>query len=275
LKFAIECAFAKILALTFAERQSQSFTIVGMKLVVKTWKSASLISVLITALATAVPLIVVGVALWSIPMSQKWGALVVSGAIPILITFPISIFAMYVLKTLHEALDRLDKMVKFDSLTGLMLRAPFLDEARIHRKQLGFLALLDADHFKKINDTHGHEAGDRALRHIAAILTDVIGRNGFVARFGGEEFAVRLPRLGRGQVELLFSNLSTRLRLEGFEYKGHSLKPTLSIGVVAVDGVSPTSELLRRADACLYQAKTEGRDKYVFETLDERQALTA
>ena len=246
-----------------------------MKLLVKTWKSASLISALITALATTVPVLVVGVALWGIPMSQKWGALVVAGAIPILITFPISIFAMYVLKTLHEALDRLDKMVKFDSLTGLMLRGPFLDEARIHRKQLGFLALLDADHFKKINDTHGHEAGDRALRHIATVLTEVIGRNGFVARFGGEEFAIRLPRLGRGQVELLFSNLSSRLRLEGFEYKGHSLNPTLSIGVVAVDGVSPTSELLRRADACLYQAKTEGRDKYVFEKLDERQALTA
>jgi len=246
-----------------------------MKLLVKTWKSASLISVLITALATAVPLVVVGVALWNIPMSQKWGALVVSGAIPILITFPISLFAMYVLKTLHEALDRLDKMVKFDSLTGLMLRAPFLDEARTYRKQSGFLALLDADHFKKINDTHGHEAGDYALRHIAAVLTEVIGRHGFVARFGGEEFAIRLPRLSRSQAELLFSNLSTRLRLEGFEYKGHSLNPTLSMGVVAVDGVSPTSELLRRADACLYQAKTEGRDKFVFEALDERQALTA
>jgi diguanylate cyclase (GGDEF)-like protein len=96
-----------------------------------------------------------------------------------------------------------------------------------------------------------------------------------VARFGGEEFAIRLPRLSRSQAELLFSNLSTRLRLEGFEYKGQSLNPTLSIGVVAVDGVSPTSELLRRADACLYQAKTEGRDKFVFEALDERQALTA
>ncbi|MEO9167239.1 MAG: GGDEF domain-containing protein [Aestuariivirga sp.] len=246
-----------------------------MRLIVKTWKLAGLVSAMITALATAVPIIVVGVALWRIPMSQKWGALVVSAAIPIFITFPISMFAMYILKTLHEALDKLDKMVKFDSLTGLMLRAPFLDEARNCRRQSGFIALLDADHFKKINDEHGHEAGDRALRHIATVLTEVIGSNGFVARFGGEEFAIRLPRLGRSQVELLFSTLSTKLRTEGFEYKGHTLYPTLSMGVVAVDGVSPTSALLRRADGCLYQAKTEGRDKFVFETLDERHALTA
>ena len=246
-----------------------------MKLLVKTWKLAGLISVMITTLATAVPVIVVGMALWRIPMAQKWGALVVSGAIPLLITFPISMFAMYILKTLHEALDRLDTMVKFDSLTGLMLRGPFLDETRSYRKQYGFLALLDADHFKKINDTHGHEAGDYALRHIAAVLTEVIGRHGFVARFGGEEFAIRLPRLSRSQAELLFSTLSTKLRSEGFEYRGHTLKPTLSMGVVAVDGISPTSALLRRADGCLYQAKTEGRDKFVFEALDERQALTA
>ena len=246
-----------------------------MRLVVKTWKLAGLISVMITTLATAVPVIVVGMALWRIPMAQKWGALVVSGAIPLLITFPISMFAMHILKTLHEALDKLDRMVKFDSLTGLMLRVPFLDETRSYRKQYGFLALLDADHFKKINDTHGHEAGDYALRHIAAVLTEVIGRHGFVARFGGEEFAIRLPRLSRSQAELLFSTLSTKLRSEGFEYRGHTLKPTLSMGVVAVDGISPTSALLRRADGCLYQAKTEGRDKFVFETLDERQALTA
>src|SRR5471032_1046350 len=116
-----------------------------MKLLVKTWKLAGLISVMITTLATAVPVIVVGMALWRIPMAQKWGALVVSGAIPLLITFPISMFAMYILKTLHEALDKLDTMVKFDSLTGLMLRAPFLDETRSYRKQYGFLALLDAD----------------------------------------------------------------------------------------------------------------------------------
>lgn len=246
-----------------------------MRIIVKTWKRAAFISLMITALATAVPVIVVGLALWEIPMAQKWGVLLVAAAIPMLITFPISMFAMYILKTLHQALDRLDKMVKFDSLTGLMLRAPFLDEARSHRKQLGFLALLDADHFKKINDTHGHEAGDRALRHISNVLTEVIGRNGFVARFGGEEFAIRLPRLNRSQVELLFSTLSTKLRSEGFEYKGHTLKPTLSIGVVAVDGISPTSSLLRRADGCLYQAKTEGRDRFVFEHLDDRQALTA
>ena len=246
-----------------------------MRLLVKTWKLAGLISAMITALATAVPVIVVGAALWRVPMAQKWGALVVCGAVPLLITFPVSMFAMYILKTLHVTLDKLDKMVKFDSLTGLLLRAPFLDETRNCRKELGFLALLDADHFKKINDDYGHEAGDRALRHMAAVMTEVIGNRGFVARFGGEEFAIRLPRLGRKQAELILSTLGTKLRSEGFEYKGEVLKPTLSMGVVAEDGRRSISELMRHADRCLYQAKAEGRDKFVFEKLDERQALTA
>ena len=246
-----------------------------MNLRVKTWKLAVTISSLITVLATAVPVIVVGIALWSVPLALKWIALVISGAIPLLITFPISMFAMYILKTLHEAVDRLDDLIKFDSLTGLMVRAHFLDEARKHRNEQGFIALLDADQFKKINDTYGHDVGDSALRHLASTMLEVFASHGFVARFGGEEFALRLPRLHRKEAELLFAMLGTKLRTKGFEHMGHILTPTLSIGVAVVDGERSITESLRVADACLYRAKNSGRDKFVFEELDERRTLTA
>ncbi len=246
-----------------------------MKFRVQSWRNAFLTSLLITALATVVPIVVVWLALWSVPLQAKWGVLVIAGVIPLLIAFPISMFAMYVVKTLHHALGRLDELVRFDPLTGLWQRAHFLREVEQHRNKKGYLALLDADRFKAINDTYGHEAGDAALKHLASTMAEVLGPNGDLARFGGEEFAVRLPMLNRIQVELLLSAFGTRLRSEGFVFRGQVLRPTMSMGVVAEDGTRTVSELLRAADFCLYRAKALGRDRYVFEELDERQALTA
>lgn len=246
-----------------------------MRLRVKSWRHAVVISSLITALAVLVPITVVGIALWQFPLHVKWPALAISGAIPLFITFPIAIFSLSVLKSLDEALEQLDCLVKFDPLTGLMARTPFLSELKRQRGAGGYLVFLDADYFKLINDTHGHLAGDEALRYMASGMTEIVGSHGTVARLGGEEFAVWLPQLTRNQAELLLSALGTKFRNEGFDYRGVSIRPTMSMGVVAVGGERSISELLRAADVCLYRAKTAGRDRFVFEGLDERQRLTA
>ena len=246
-----------------------------MKFRIKSWGQVFAASAAITAMTVAIPLGVVGAILMPVPWIFKPPIFAIAGLIPLFITAPISVFALYILKTLHQTLDTLDQLVKFDPLTGLLARAHFLHLAEQQRKAGGYLALVDADQFKRVNDTFGHEAGDEALKHIASTMMQVIGKHGFVGRMGGEEFAIRMPQLSRPQAELLMATLGTRLRGYGVKHGRNYLKPTVSIGGVEDDGQQTLQELLHGADICLYKAKAAGRDRHVFEMLDERRALTA
>jgi len=246
-----------------------------MAIRIRSWKQVFAYSAATTMLAVCVPLAVVDFTLWRMPFIVKLPILAISGLIPLLITIPISIFALYLVKTLHHTMDTLDSVVKYDPMTGLMARVHFINKAEQHRKDGGYLALLDADHFKKLNDTYGHAAGDLALKYLADTMVQVVGVHGFVGRFGGEEFVIRLPKVARAQAELLFSALGTQLRNNGVMFGAHLLKPTLSIGVVYEDGLRPFAAALRDADSCLYQAKHAGRDQFIFEERLDEQARSA
>ena len=242
---------------------------------VRTWAQVFAGSAAITAVTVAVPLVVVAVMPLPLPPDILRIIYAIAGLIPFFIAAPISIFALYILKTLHQTVDSLDELVKFDPLTGLLARAHFLHLAEQLRKAGGYLALVDADHFKRVNDTFGHAAGDAALKHIASTMMQVIGKHGFVGRMGGEEFGIRMPHISRAQADLLMATLGTRLRSYGIKHDGNYLKPTVSIGLIGDDGQQTLPQLLRRADICLYKAKSAGRDQHVFEVLDERRSLTA
>jgi diguanylate cyclase (GGDEF)-like protein len=233
-------------------------------------------SAAITAVAVAVPLLIVGGALWKIPLMAKLPILLISCLIPLFIAAPISVFALYIVKTLHKTLDRLDYLVRFDPLTGLLSRMQFLSYAEENREQGGYLILADADRFKLINDTYGHAAGDEALKHLAAAMQQIFGSHGLVARVGGEEFAIFLPQLDRQRVELLLATLGSKLRTGGFAFKSKQIVPTLSGGVVAIDSQSQLAAFMARADQALYVAKQNGRDQFVFdESLETKGSAAA
>ena len=247
-----------------------------MKFRVTNWRDVFLYSALITALAVAVPLTVVSIALWKFPLFMKLPILFISGAIPLFITFPISICAMHMFKLINLTVARLDELIKFDAMTGLLSRTHFLHQVAETRKKGGVLVLLDADHFKKVNDTHGHEAGDFALKHIANVMTQIIGTRGFIGRLGGEEFAIYLPQADKNQASLLMASLGTQLRNQHMDYNGVNIKISLSMGIVVDRGVVVVATLLRRADKLLYLAKSQGRDCYrMEETLDEKVVSAA
>jgi diguanylate cyclase len=247
-----------------------------MKFRVTNWRDVFIYSALITALAVAVPLAVVSIALWKFPLFMKLPILVISGAIPFFITIPISICAMHMFKLINLTVTRLDDLIKFDAMTGLLNRTNFLHNVAETRKNGGVLVLLDADHFKKVNDTHGHEAGDFALKYIANAMTQIVGTHGFVGRLGGEEFAIYLPQVDRRQAELLMALLGTYLRNQMLDYNGAKIKLSLSMGIVVDRGVVAVATLLRRADKLLYLAKSQGRDCYrIEETLDEKAVSAA
>ena len=158
-----------------------------------------------------------------------------------------------------------------DALTGLYNRR-YLEEAldrevrRASRSDshLG-LIMVDLDHFKRFNDTHGHDAGDAVLREAAALLLKNVRTEDLVCRFGGEEFVVILPTADLDASRARGERLRMRMRDASIMYQGKSLgQVTFSVGVAAfpAQGLSP-KELMAAADAALYEAKRGGRDRVV------------
>lgn len=134
--------------------------------------------------------------------------------------------------------------------------------ARRHKTMLS-LVMFDVDYFKKVNDNHGHLAGDAVLVHLARITQATIRTEDVLARYGGEEFAVicrGTPLLNAG---VLGERLRTRVELENFDYQGKRLPVTISVGVAALPeaNVQTPSELIRDADSALYEAKKSGRNR--------------
>ena len=165
-------------------------------------------------------------------------------------------------------LGRLQQLARRDALTGLLNRRAMhaaLDQhARQHRRAGDTFSVLmiDVDHFKDVNDRHGHEAGDRALQHISRLMAQALREQDRLARFGGEEFVVLLPasKLARALAEA--ESLRLQVRGQPLQLEGRTVPLSVSIGVAEWAGSrEDLSRLLARADDALYRAKRLGRDR--------------
>lgn len=166
--------------------------------------------------------------------------------------------------------DELRRLSLTDELTGLANRRALLRhlrrEIRRMRRHGDPLAVIavDLDHFKAINDAHGHPAGDALLVGIGALLHDMTRRDlDLVARIGGEEFMVVLPRTGRDEACGLAERLRAELAARSWPIGGTELRVTGSFGVIACDDHADPRSLIAQADAALYRAKRTGRDRVV------------
>jgi len=122
--------------------------------------------------------------------------------------------------------------------------------------------LLDVDHFKVLNDTHGHSAGDAALRAIARAIRDACRSTDIVSRYGGEEFSITLPGTSEAGALIIAERVLDTIRKLQVRFDGVSLPVTASAGVaVAAPGELSAENVLRRADLALYEAKAAGRDR--------------
>lgn len=170
------------------------------------------------------------------------------------------------LKQMQSELERLSQM---DSLTGLFNRRHFSSiAARILEKSNGrfgdlCVVMLDIDHFKRINDTYGHAAGDAVLKAIGEILRQSLRETDFAGRLGGEEFALLLPRTTLSQSQQIAERL--RQQVEDFTHQigdDQQLHCTLSLGIaVRSEAENTLDQLLHAADQALYQAKNGGRNR--------------
>jgi diguanylate cyclase (GGDEF)-like protein len=124
------------------------------------------------------------------------------------------------------------------------------------------LVLFDLDHFKRINDTHGHLAGDDVLRRVASLVATKVRTNDIVARVGGEEFAVILPEGDRMGGIALAEKLRKMIAGERFEHEGTTIPVTISLGVAAFSPeLEAHADLYKAADDKLYEAKRNGRNQ--------------
>ncbi len=165
---------------------------------------------------------------------------------------------------------RYHRLASVDSLTGLANRRRFFNlasqELARSRRYGSALAivLVDLDHFKRINDQHGHLIGDRALTHAAGILAREGRDLDVVARYGGEEFAILLPMTNTSGAKEMAERCARQLAASPLQVDGIGpIRITASMGVVCAEGraCDAIEDLLRAADAALYRAKEAGRDR--------------
>ncbi len=131
-----------------------------------------------------------------------------------------------------------------------------------HQRPLS-LVMFDIDHFKKINDAHGHLTGDFVLKELARRIRSRVRKEEVFARYGGEEFAVTLPETSKDQAVKVSEDLRKLVGTEPFEFEGDSIPVTISIGVgTTVAEIAPDA-FIRIADENLYKAKRSGRNKVI------------
>ncbi|MCW1934103.1 GGDEF domain-containing protein [Pararhodobacter zhoushanensis] len=157
-----------------------------------------------------------------------------------------------------------------DSLTGLPNRRSFMDRLQLEPSpkmpgQYSAVMIIDIDHFKKVNDTYGHDAGDMALRRVADALQRTSGDHDFVCRLGGEEFAVFSENTSQDDIQNRAEAYRAAIERQLIRYGKKTIPLTISIGVASwIDALEmDVSEMLRNADTALYAAKTKGRNRVV------------
>jgi diguanylate cyclase (GGDEF)-like protein len=175
---------------------------------------------------------------------------------------------------IRSLLRKVDSLARHDPLTGLCNRREFGERLAVEQSRCGrlerpiSLAVIDVDHFKRVNDTYGHLAGDAVLARLARVSSGIVRAEDVLARYGGEEFAIICRGVTLADAGVLAERLRATVESTLFEVDGAALPVTISIGVAAMpESVAQTgSELVLAADAALYQAKRAGRNRVVLKS---------
>jgi len=168
-------------------------------------------------------------------------------------------------RELGEAKSRIEAISRTDSLTGLANRRSFMERlqesislAERHQQELCLL-MADLDHFKRVNETHGHEAGDRVLQSFAAVLSRSCRKEDLAARAGGEEFFVLLPMTSEEDALRMGVRICASMR--SFDVLEQGAPATVSVGVASHHHGDSPDQVLGRVEQALYRAKEQGRDR--------------
>jgi diguanylate cyclase len=171
------------------------------------------------------------------------------------------------IQVLEKELEEVSGLVREDQLTGALNRRGLEDAfakelARADRMAAPFsVALLDLDHFKRLNDALGHQAGDQALVHLTKVVRQLLRPTDSLARYGGEEFLVLLPNSDLADAEKIMQRVQRELTKQYFLHDNQRVLITFSAGVAQMLAGESQADLLSRADAAMYRAKSAGRNR--------------
>lgn len=171
------------------------------------------------------------------------------------------------IQSLEKELEEASAMIREDQLTGALNRRGMIDAferelSRVARMSTPLaVALLDIDHFKRLNDSLGHQAGDRALVHLAQVVRQLLRPTDSLARYGGEEFLILLPNTELEEAEKIMQRVQRELTRQFFMHENQRVLITFSAGVVQLAPAEDREAVIARADAAMYRAKTGGRNR--------------
>ena len=173
------------------------------------------------------------------------------------------------IQALESKLEEMSELVREDQLTGSLNRRGLDDVlerelARSERRKTPLcIAMLDLDDFKRLNDTHGHSAGDEALIHLVKVIKDTLRTMDVIARFGGEEFTIVLPETPLDEAVQTVTRVQRELTKQIFMYNQQRLLITFSAGVALHAPGEDQAAVIKRADEALYKAKRAGKNRVV------------
>jgi diguanylate cyclase (GGDEF)-like protein/PAS domain S-box-containing protein len=182
---------------------------------------------------------------------------------------------------MREAQEQLEQRALYDSLTGLANRGLLMDRLShalaVHRRSGGVLAVAfcDLDHFKRVNDSLGHHAGDIVLQEVARRLQSVVRHNDTLARVGGDEFVIMLPDVVSADMALAILDRAKRAVERPIEVEGHSVSMSFSAGLAVAHPDASADTMLRHADRALYASKDAGRARSTVYTAAMRSTAVA
>ena len=238
-------------------------------------------TLLVTVLATAATCLLAVAMRWYAGMSMDWLGWIECLVIPPAVSIPIGWYVFSqgenllaahsklekAHKDLNRALDRMAFVANHDHLTGLLNREGFLKRIEEFRDRNAshVILIVDADHFKRINDRHGHAKGDEALVKIARALQYAVRPGDIVGRLGGEEFGILLGSVGLEQGTQLAELVRRQVQCIPWSHGADGTGLTVSVGGAVMErGHAKVADVLRQADRCLYEAKRLGRNQVAF-----------
>ena len=176
--------------------------------------------------------------------------------------------SMVSIREFDFAVQQLQQVADTDELTGLANRRSFLKHlsveiSRFKRFKEDFsIAIMDIDHFKKVNDTYGHDVGDEVLKIVSKVVTSTLRNYDLVGRIGGEEFAILFPKTELSNAKLVCERIADAVRNAVISTPDGKISVTASFGLTSVSGdMSEATVILKKADIMLYQAKQAGRNR--------------
>lgn len=239
-------------------------TSVDMQLPARTWRRIFWTTGGITAASVAMSLILANLFMETFSAGLNTPGMMISILLPMMLGAPMTGLLKLRQEQLRHANAQLVRLASTDALTGILNRGAFTSAVERHlqaRNDKGAFLVIDADHFKSINDRFGHDMGDDALRMIARTIEDSIGPADLLGRLGGEEFGVYIPNAGveaAGQIANLI-----RERIADITLQADGLRQGLSVSIGGAThiGASAFRDLFRSADDRLYSAKQAGRNQ--------------